>query len=77
MVEDGAGDRAGLQLGDILVGYAGKPVPGTAEFTEALGAAPQGEPIRIDFLRMTADGRFERGSVTVPGGPIGAGLMPI
>ena len=51
---DGPADRAGVQVGDLLVGVNGRAVANGTEATRAVGAARPGETIRLEVLR---DGR--------------------
>jgi hypothetical protein len=74
--EAGAAVSVGLRVGDILLTYAGAPIPSVPEFAEALRKSAPGDMVRLEYLRLTADGIFTRQVVTVPGGPLGVGVMP-
>jgi S1-C subfamily serine protease len=56
-------DKAGLKGGDILVGFAGKPVNNLYDFTFALRNSKVGDVVNVKFLRdgqeMTADVKLE------------------
>jgi hypothetical protein len=77
VAEGGAASKAGLRVGDILVAYGGRPVPGMVEIGDALHGAAPADSVRVDYLRLSADGRFLRDTATVPGGPLGVGMMPV
>ena len=47
-------DVAGIQLGDLLVGIAGKPLARPSDLVDALSRAPDKEPIEIIVLRAGA-----------------------
>jgi S1-C subfamily serine protease len=55
--------KAGLQAGDILVGFGEKPVGNLYDFTFALRNSKVGDTVRVRFLRdgkeMTADVTLE------------------
>ncbi|MBB4082129.1 serine protease Do [Brevundimonas lenta] len=50
----GPAARAGLQVGDMVVGVNGRPVSDSTEITRMVGAVSPGDTIRLDILR---DGR--------------------
>lgn len=50
---DGAGARAGLQAGDVIVKFAGIPVADIEEYTAALGTVRVGDKIEILVKRGT------------------------
>jgi hypothetical protein len=73
----GVAEKVGILVGDILVSYATKATPEQADLMDALKAVPKGDPVRAEFLRLTESGQFEKLAVTLPGGSLGAGLVPI
>ena len=77
VTEGGTAARAGLRAGDIVVSYAGTPTPGSGEMAEILSRFTAADSVRIDYLRREPTGEFTPGTVSLPGGPLGAGIMPI
>lgn len=77
ILSEGPAANAGLQVGDIIVSYAGITTPGVAELTQALHDAPLGQVAKVEYLRLGQDGAFKRKSASFPAGSLGAGLMPI
>lgn len=73
----GRAERAGLRRGDIIIGCAGTATPGPSELADVLSKVPEGEPLRIDYLRLRPTGEFTRGTVSVTAKPLGVGMMPI
>jgi serine protease Do len=53
----GPGDRAGLQLEDIVVALNGEPIDSSTELTRLVGAANAGDLLRMEVLR---EGRRQR-----------------
>ena len=60
--EDGPAEKAGVLVGDILVGVAGKPVQDPDDLFAALGSDTVGKPVHIEVLR---GGKPETLAVTV------------
>ena len=54
VTEDGPASRAGVQVGDLLVGVNGQAVANSQEATRRVGAAKPGDTIRLEVIR---DGR--------------------
>ncbi len=77
VTDGGAAAHAGLQVGDIIISYAGAPTPGPAEFSVVQSRYTAADTVRLDYLRLQPTGAFKPGTVSLPGGPLGAGLMPI
>ncbi|MGH8616502.1 MAG: S1C family serine protease [Burkholderiales bacterium] len=50
---DGPAARAGVEPGDVVVGFAGQPVAGFDDLHRLLGVERVGEPQRLDILRRT------------------------
>jgi S1-C subfamily serine protease len=48
---DSPADRAGLEAGDVLVGFAGREIADLYAFTDALRAHRPGERVRLTVLR--------------------------
>jgi serine protease Do len=48
---DSPAARAGLQYGDIITAFDGKPVRAPRELTEAVAGTPVGKSARVDFIR--------------------------
>jgi serine protease Do len=48
---DGAAGRAGVQPGDVIVGFAGNPVRNSAELLRSIAATEPGARVRIDVVR--------------------------
>jgi hypothetical protein len=69
--------EAGLTVGDIIVEYDSRPITGMDAFVEAAEAAQPAKTVQIVLLRLTDHREFHRFTRTVPGGSLGAGLMPI
>ena len=44
-------DKAGVQAGDIIVEFGGKPVKDIYEFTDAIGAHKPGDVVTVVVLR--------------------------
>ncbi len=53
-LEAGPAQRAGLRPGDVIVGYDGKAVQGTADFRNRVATTPVGRSVVVDVIR---DGR--------------------
>lgn len=51
---DGPADRAGVEIGDLLVSVNGRPVENSTEATREVGRARPGDTIRLEVIR---DGR--------------------
>ena len=72
-----AADQAGLAVGDIIVEYGGRSLIYPSDFSKALTELPQGEPTRLEFLRMDSQSRFSRHSTQVICCPLGVGYRSI
>ena len=44
-------DKAGVQAGDIIVEFGGKPVKDIYEYTDAIGAHKPGDVVQVVVLR--------------------------
>ncbi|WP_204136946.1 PDZ domain-containing protein [Halomicronema sp. CCY15110] len=77
IVPNGAADQIGLQTGDIIVRYGDRPITTMPDLVNALQATTPREPISLTWLRMAETGTFQRQTHQIPGGPLGAGMMPI
>jgi serine protease Do len=58
----GAADRAGIEPGDVIIGYNGKPVKNSNELVSAVTATKPGTSVPVRVMR---DGREQTISVTV------------
>jgi S1-C subfamily serine protease len=76
-VKGGAAAKAGLLVGDIVIDYGGHVISDMGTMVSAVRDAPAGDPLRLVYLRMNDSGVFQRQTVSVLGGPLGAGYMPI
>jgi serine protease Do len=65
VVKDGAADRAGIQLGDIIIAIDDKPVRGEYMATVLLGSATPGERINMTVFRQ---GLLKKTTVTLQEG---------
>ena len=54
LAEGEPAEAAGIRLGDLLVGIAGKPLAQPSDLLDALSAAPDGAPIDVSVLRAGA-----------------------
>jgi S1-C subfamily serine protease len=52
VVEDSAAERAGLQVGDVLVGVDGESVDGPWDVTEKILAAQPGDRVDLEIMRQ-------------------------
>ena len=77
VLKDGIAEGAGLKAGDIITGYGSKAIINMNDIVIALQDAPTGDSIRLTYLRLSDDGAFQRQTVTVGSGSLGAGMMPI
>jgi S1-C subfamily serine protease len=53
LAADGPGERAGLQAGDVLVGFDGSPVTGVDDLHRALTQERAGVPVPLRLIRRT------------------------
>ena len=74
---DGRGKAAGLQIGDIQIALNQTVVADSAGYEAALNAIPANQPFTVTFLRLGADGSFQRMTVTISQWPTGIDTMPI
>jgi hypothetical protein len=77
LVPGGAAEQAGLQQGDVVVGYGERSIGDMPDLVTALQESVVGTRVRVTFLRLDAQGHFARGMATIAGGPPGAGFLPI
>ena len=77
IVSGDTASQVGLAVGDIIIGYGSETIATVDDYTSAVESAPQGESVKITYLRMQEDGQIHQKTVAVPKGSIGAGLMPI
>lgn len=76
--EGSVATAAGVEVGDLIVEYNGRAVPNMPEMVSALAETHAGDYVRATVLRLDREtGRFSRRTVSVEGGALGAGLMPI
>lgn len=60
--EDSPAGKAGIQAGDIVTGYNGKPVSGEVSLRETISATAPGRTVLLEYVR---DGRAGTASVTL------------
>jgi S1-C subfamily serine protease len=77
IVQGGVADRAGIKVGDIIIGYGDKPIANMNDMTMALHENSIENSIRLTYLRMSDAGVFQRQTVTVNSGSLGVRMMPI
>ena len=77
VIKGGVADKAGLKVGDIIIGYSDKNIANMDEITKALQKTPADNHVRLTYLRMSDAGTFERQTITVKAGSLGAEMMPI
>jgi hypothetical protein len=77
VVQNGIADRAGLKVGDIIIGYGDKTIANMDDIMIALRDNSKGDLIRLTYLRMNDAGVFQRQTVTINSGSLGVGMMPI
>lgn len=76
-IEQGsAGQRAGLQVGDIVVEIAGQPTSNASTFEQAVSSVSQ-FPFDVSIRRLLPDGTFAEQMVSIPALPMGISIMPI
>lgn len=51
VIRNGAADKSGIQVRDVIVGIDGNPISGKGSFEEALSYYYPGDNVSIDFLR--------------------------
>ena len=77
-VNAGAAVAAGLHRGDIITGYGLFPVTNPNDLTAAMTKHARDPKVPLQVLRYREDTkRFDRLSMHVPTGKLGAGFMPI
>lgn len=77
VVQSGVADRAGLKVGDIIIGYENRTIANMDDIMTALRDSSVGNLIRLTYLRMSDAGVFQRQTVTINSGSLGVGMMPI
>lgn len=60
--EDSPAGKAGIQAGDIITGYNGKPVLGEVSLRETISATPPGQAVQLSYVR---DGQAGTALVTL------------
>lgn len=70
-------EQGGLEVGDIVIEYNGHIITDMSFFVEAAKSALAADSVPIAWFRLNGQDRFERHDNTVPGGTLGAGMMPI
>jgi hypothetical protein len=73
----GEGAKAGLAVGDIIVGYGGYSVRGAKSYVESWEKMKGAKTVAVEFLRFDGAGHFERKSITADYGLLGIRLMDI
>ncbi|HYC90687.1 MAG TPA: hypothetical protein VEO54_15835 [Thermoanaerobaculia bacterium] len=77
-VNDGAAAAAGLRRGDIITTYGLLPVTNPNDLTAAMTKHARDPKVPLHVLRYREDTKqFDRLSIHVPTGNLGAGFMPI
>ncbi len=74
---EGAGAKAGLAVGDIIIGYGGHSVSGTESYVESWEKMKGAKTVVVEFLRFDGASHFERKSITLGYGLLGINLMDI
>lgn len=77
VMQSGVADRAGLKVGDIIVGYGDRTIANMNDITMALRDSLIGNSVRLTYFRMSDVGVFQRQTVTINSGSLGVGMMPI
>ena len=77
VIKGGVADKAGLKVGDIIIGYSDKNITDMNEITKVLQKTPTDNHVRLTYLRMSNTGTFERQTITVKTGSLGVAMMPI
>ena len=67
--EGGPAEKAGLKTGDLIVGFAGKPVTSINDYTEAIGGCKPGDKIKVKVMRGDKEMTFEAILTVRPGAP--------
>ena len=77
-VNDGAAAAAGLRRGDIIIKYGLFAVTNPNDLTDAMSKHARDPKVPLQVLRYREDTKqFDRLSLHVSTGNLGAGLMPI
>lgn len=73
----GAGEAAGLAVGDIIIRYYNKTTSTLELFEQAKALAEKDNAasVSVEFLRLGSDGTFTRNTIVMPSGKMGLGLM--
>ncbi|MDX2038730.1 MAG: M28 family peptidase [Isosphaeraceae bacterium] len=67
--EGGPAEKAGLETGDVIIGFGGKPVATIQDYTEAIARQKPGDKVEVRFLRDGKEMKVEVGLTVRPGGP--------
>jgi S1-C subfamily serine protease len=51
VIDDSAAEAAGLERGDVIVGFDGEPVYGTDDLRKLVDGLTPGDMVRVDYLR--------------------------
>ncbi|MCD8120563.1 MAG: trypsin-like peptidase domain-containing protein [Lachnospiraceae bacterium] len=65
VVEGGAAEEAGIQAGDIIVGFAGTEITSYSELSELMQYYAVGETVTVTVARANDDGEFEEIDIEV------------
>ncbi len=77
VIKGGVADKAGLKVGDIIIGYSDNNIANMNDITKALQKTPADNHVRLTYLRMSDTGEFEHQTITIKAGSLGVGIMPI
>ncbi|WP_019502822.1 PDZ domain-containing protein [Pseudanabaena sp. PCC 6802] len=76
--QSGIADRAGLKVGDIIIGYGDKTIANINDIKMALrDNSIEKNSTQLTYLRMSNTGIFQRQTVLVNSGALGVGMMHI
>ena len=67
VVEDGAAKKAGIEKGDVIIGFNGKPIKTMAELQETLAKTVPGTEVKVKVLRGKKEKTFDVLLVNIQG----------
>ncbi|MFW5839331.1 MAG: TIR domain-containing protein [Planctomycetota bacterium] len=77
VVADSPAAKAGLQVGDVIIGLGGQPTPDADGLERIRQEFLREAEMRVNYLRRDRLGHFERRTAVLPNAPMGLRLMPI
>ena len=63
--EGSAAEKAGIQSGDIIVGFEGYDIATMSQLKELLSYYSAGEEVRFEILRPVEEGEYQEMEITV------------